>query len=95
MNQKGEVAMFYAQGSIVHRPVEEVFPLLPYAVTDNLQDASHLMNMANERVPIYRARSTETVEVGTIFQRQVQGLSVLYTSSPHPTSALALSSHHA
>lgn len=69
--------MFYAQGSIVvHRPVEEVFPLLPYAVTDNLQNASHLMNMAYERVPISRSISTATAEVGTIFQRQVQGQSV-------------------
>ncbi len=77
MKQKGEVAMFYAQGSIiVHRPVEEVFTLLPYAVTDNMQNASHLINMAYERVPVYRAMSTEKVEVGTIFQRQVQGQSV-------------------
>lgn len=66
--------MFYAQGSIiVHRPVEEVFTLLPYAVTDYLQNASHLINMAHERVPVYRSISTEKVEVGTIFQRQVQG----------------------
>lgn len=77
MKQKGEVAMFYAQGSIiVHRPVEEIFLLLPYAVTDNLQNASNLMHMAYERVPISRSISTETVEVGTIFQRQAQGQSV-------------------
>ncbi len=65
--------MFYAQGSIiVHRTVEEVFALLPYAATSNMQGTSRLENAAQEGISINRSLPAGKIEVGTIFETQVQ-----------------------
>ena len=77
--------MFRAQGSIiVHRPVEEVFALLPYAATDNMQGSSlsKLMAIADQlkernpsstyTFPIKTHTPDGKIEKGSIFQIQVQ-----------------------
>lgn len=79
--------MFRVQGSIiVRRPVEEVFALLPYAATNNMQRVysswgNALQELAKENFSINRMLRVGPIEIGSTFHAQLQGPNMLFINT--------------